>query len=113
MRAGKLRHRVEIQVPDEVADSMLGRKPDPTGDGSGWSTIGHAWANVTTLSTRERLIAGANMSSITTKVYMRWDSRVNTTARLKFGTRVLNVIGPPFDAEGRKREMTLTCEERS
>jgi len=113
MKSGTLRHRVGIQAPDMVADALMGEKPDPTGDGSGWTTIGYAWANVQTLSTRERLIAGANMSAITTKVSMRWDDRVDTTKRLTLGTRILNILGPPFDITGKRREMHLTCEERS
>lgn len=113
MRAGPLRHRVSIQSPDLVTDGQMGQKPDPTGDGSGWTTIGASWANVQTLSTRERLVAGANMSSITTKVTMRWNDRVDTTSRLLLGSRALYVVGPPFDTDGKKREMQLTCEERS
>jgi len=104
MRAGKLRHRVEIQELGET------RRPDG-GVVEGWTTVATRWASVSPLSGRELFQAQVVDSDITHRVRMRHYTGLTTDHRLLHNsTRVLN-IGQILNLDERGIEDELMCKE--
>ncbi len=104
MRAGKLRHRIEVQEDRGVANEFNELE-------AGWKTIGRRWAQVTQLAGDDRLVRDQFKQSATHRVKIRFMAELTVRHRLKFGTRVLHILAVD-DVEGLRAEMVLTCEER-
>lgn len=64
MKAGRLRHRVTLQKP------ASGRLPSGQ-PATGWVDVASVRAEVTDVSGRERIEGGAEVSSTTTRIWMR------------------------------------------
>lgn len=121
MRAGRLRHFVEVQEPDLVDDSGHGGQStrpatEPGSDGSGWRRRGDTWVAVEPMSSREVLSEGRIGLGVTHMVRARDTWKIDQTCRLKLirgdVTKYLHVIGIQH-VEERGREVLLTCEERA
>ena len=84
MRAGKLRHRIEVQTSVETQDVYN----QPT---SVWTTAVTLWGSIEPLSGRELLSADAVMGEVNTRHRMRYDSNLTPKARLKHGTRYFDI----------------------
>lgn len=103
MRAGKLRHRVEVQAATQTQAA--------DGDTlSVWSTLAFRWASVEAAGGGETTKGGAVVADVTHKVTMRGYPGLTGKQRLLWKGRVLNVEGVA-DAEGRGRETVLQCRE--
>lgn len=119
MRAGNLRHLLRLEAPDLVVEETGGLEPTPTAP-SGWKFLGEVWAEVKDASARERFIVGQLASEATTSVTIRDHEKVDATCRFihapngwaRSARRALHVVGPPI-RDGRNRQMTLTCTEKS
>jgi len=104
MRAGLLRHRIEIQTRAPDVDA-LGQPIDD------WQTAATVWASVEDLRGREFFEARqANVSEVTARVVIRHRPDVAPAQRLVHGARRFNVIGI-LDPDGRRRRLELMCEE--
>ena len=103
MRAGKLRHRIEVQTSVETQDAYN----QPT---SVWTTAVTLWGSIEPLSGRELLRADAVMGEVTTRVRMRYDSNITPAARLKHGTRYFD-IAAVMNREDRDAEVEVLCKE--
>lgn len=123
MRSGKLRHRITVENPRAVKDSLAGQKPDPAvqyPEEAGWEFVGKLWAEVTDVTARERYQVGQLDSGITTTVMVRAAapgstgpaSQITALSRFDLDGRKLYVIGPPIK-DPRRRSLTLTCQERT
>jgi SPP1 family predicted phage head-tail adaptor len=116
MRAGELRHRLTIQEPDEVDDTVGGRAPQPPpgGDGTGWKGSTRVRAKVKPLSSRELIQDGRVVMGHTHEVRLRYPTpaSVDKGTSFLFGTRRLHVVSVINDGE-RNRELVCLCEERS
>jgi len=85
MRAGPLRHRIEIQIAS-TAQNAAG---EPAGT---WLTSLSAWAAIWPLRGSEYLTASQDRSSVTHKVRVRYLSGITPKNRIKFGsTRYFNI----------------------
>lgn len=110
MRAGRLRHRVELQMNLPTTDAHGGKVDS-------WASMGHAWAEVRELSGREFLTAQEAHAEVTTKVFIRWRRSLGDLEPLLWrvlyprpGGRlsvydVLHVL----DLDGRRRDLELLC----
>lgn len=103
MQAGRLRKRVRIQTPVD-AQNGLGEMI------RAWSTVATVWAAVEPLRGREMFDAAQVQAEISHRVQLRYRPGVNTTMRILFGSRVLQ-IQSVIDVDERRRELQLMCRE--
>jgi SPP1 family predicted phage head-tail adaptor len=105
MRAGALRHRVDIQQATEGT-------PDATGETlktwSDWAT--DEPAEILPQQGREWYAAAQLHGELTHLVRIRYRADVDSTMRLKLGTRYLHIMAITNPKE-RNRELLLTCKE--
>lgn len=106
MKAGRLRHRVELQSATETADSY----GEPTFT---WSTYAHRWASVEPLQGRELFTAQQVNPEVNIRVRLRHDevlADLTPKHRLVFGSRTLE-IDSVIRPDERGREVQLLCKE--
>ncbi|WP_150776828.1 phage head closure protein [Pseudomonas fluorescens] len=99
MRAGPLRHRVEIQQKVSVRDTATGEYGEPT-----WQTFATVWASKTDLSTRDVLAAKAGQSEVTSRFVIRYRAGVLPTMRIVHRGEVYSIEGPPMEDPKSGRE---------
>ena len=104
MRAGELRHRVQLQVSSEQNSRGNTTKV--------WGTEDAIWAAVEPLSGRELIEAQEVVADATHRVTIRYLADVTPRKRFLFGTREL-YIESVQNIDERNRELVLTCVERS
>lgn len=93
MKAGKLRHRVEIhRLNQAVQDPQTG---DVT---SGWQQLAVVWASVEPLSGREFIAAQASQSEVSARVTMR-KTDVCATDKLRHRGEFYNIHAVLPDAK--------------
>jgi SPP1 family predicted phage head-tail adaptor len=82
---GELRHYVEIEQVTETSDGAGGYT-------SNWTTFAHAWVSINPVSGREKFQAMQTETIFTHKIKMKWIAGITTKHRIKFGTRVFDII---------------------
>lgn len=82
--AGELRNRVTIQSVAKTADGGGGYADV-------WSDVYSAWAAIKPVNGLERIQAMQMETPVTHHIMMRYDSRLTTAHRIKFGSRYFNV----------------------
>lgn len=104
MRAGQLRHRVEIQER-QVAGTAL------TGEATyAWATVANRWMDIAPTGGSERT-RGDKIETVTTYAgQARYDGAFTTDRRIKWGTKYL-AIERVFNIGGRDRMMELVLHE--
>lgn len=106
MRAGALRHLVEVQQPGGSRDAVGGRITT-------WTTIGTVYASIETLSGTEKLVAAQRQAETSHLIRLRYDpalAALDASWRILFGTRVF-VIEEVSDQDERDRTVDLRCSE--
>lgn len=77
MDIGRLRHRIKIEKAElNKLDSGHREKT--------WVPVCETWAEVNSISGRELIASGAEMSEITVRVWMRYRPDINSTCRMVF-----------------------------
>lgn len=75
MKAGQMRHRITIQNftthSDDFGQEIMK-----------WFDVATVWAEVRAISGRERLAAGAEMSEVTLRVWLRYRDDVGSSSRI-------------------------------
>lgn len=102
--AGKLDKRIIIQSLTESTGA----------DGTvtvTWSNDVTLWAQFMKATSREFMAAQQVNSDITHTIKIRKRSGVTASHRLKFGTRIMNIAGPPEDVGEHGEEMLITAIE--
>lgn len=108
MRAGELRHQVELQQRMVARDSFGAELIT-------WQTLATFDARISPLSGRERAVAQSQGQETSHEVVMRWDPlladpRTVQTCRLLYGTRVFDIHGV-LNEDERDRWVTLLVSE--
>lgn len=103
MQAGKLRHRVKIQVP-VTARNGLGEQITT------WSTLATLWGSVEPLRGREFFDAEQVQSEISHRVRIRFYDGITAQMRVLHEARILQ-IQSVIDVNERHKEMQLMCRE--
>jgi SPP1 family predicted phage head-tail adaptor len=85
VKAGELDYRVTIEQRTDAYDAI--GHPTPT-----WTEIATVWGGVEYLSGKEVLASGREITSEQARVYIRYRSDVNTTARLYFDLKYWDII---------------------
>lgn len=112
--AGRLRHRVTIQVLTPVFDSDGDVIQDQnTGEVLRvWTTLGEVWAAVEPISGREFIQSAETQSQITTRITIRrQDFTVTAAMRALQGVRVFNIHAVLWDRDSGLEYQTLPCSE--
>lgn len=110
MRAGLLRHRVLLRLPQEVRDDFGGVVYS-------WANGDTVWAAVEPLQGREYMEARQIQSEITTRIRMRWRDDVTQAMRVvwvdpasvRHEYEIVSVQADPTH----QREIVLMCKEAS
>lgn len=105
MRAGRLRHRVRWEYPIETQDA--------NGDivVTGWKTYALLPANVEPISGREFFQHQVELSRITHRVSLRFNSTITEKYRGVHEGKVMLVVAI-LPVKGRRHEMEILCEQK-
>ena len=105
MRAGRLRHCIDIQKPTATADSS--------------GQMVEAWTSYVAQNVPAEILGVAGGETMrgrqvdadaTSMVTIRWRDDVNPTHRIKYGSRTLNIISA-YDPTGDRVELQIQCRE--
>lgn len=106
MRAGSLRHRVDLQCFANTVHPS-------TGDRSRvWTTVVEGLpAAIEPLSGREFLAAAASQSQVTSRITIRYRPGVTAAHRLKQGDVIYNIEAVLPDNKTGREHLTLMCSQ--
>lgn len=68
-------------------------------------------ASVVPLQGRELFQAEATYPELTTKIIIRYRQGTTSAMRVKYGTRIFELIAPPIDTNEEHKELVLLCKE--
>ena len=104
MRAGKLRHRVEVLQPATAQDSFGEVTP-------GWKLVGRRWAEVTPITGTDKLVRDQYRQAATHRVRLRFMEGLTVRHLIRHGGRDLHILSL-VNVDEQDAEMLLDCEER-
>lgn len=99
MRAGDLRHRIEIQHKVTPRDPVTGEFGEPI-----WESFAKVWAQVVPLSMRDLIAAKAQQSEATGRMVIRYRTGVLSTMRILYRGEIYSIEGPPLEDPNSGRE---------
>ncbi|NIG13016.1 phage head closure protein [Pantoea sp. Al-1710] len=105
MFARILKHRLELQQPQEVQDPVTG---DIT---LAWTTIAYVWGEVAPLSGREFIAAQAVQTEISVRITIRYRSDITNDWRILFRNQIYNIAAVLPDLLSGLDYITLPCTE--
>lgn len=105
MKAGTLRHRVEIQSADSTADE-LNQVIIEEGD---WTTVDFRWADIKPLRSREMDHLNSIYSDVSHRIRIR-QYDLTDEYRIKYGSRIFN-IESVINVDERNKESELIVKE--
>ncbi len=105
MKAGRLRHRVDIQKWVADRDTTTGEVAET------WITNTTEWADVRPISGRERMEAAQVKADITHAITIRYKSDLEEKDRIKWGDRVFHIEGI-INVDERDRELQILAKEQ-
>lgn len=109
MRAGQLRHKLEIQEPVEAPSASTGATVPMS-----WRFFADVWADVSPVSGSERFIAAQLVATASHTIRMRWLDGVTVAMRAVLGqgdsARVFNFTSVQSFRE-RNRELVIAATE--
>ena len=104
MRAGKLRHQVQIQQNTPTQNARGGTVDN-------WTAFGNpVWASINPTTGREGFDQMTQQAEISHEVRIRYTAGVTAAHRILFGTRVFD-IQAVLNAGERDKELRLLCLE--
>lgn len=105
INAGRLKTQVTIQRKVAGRDGTGGRVAES------WTDVAAVWAEVLPLAGREGWTAKQIDAELTHRAVMRYRSDVTSRNRLKVGSTILNVKGPPRNVGGANVILEMDCVE--
>lgn len=103
MRSGQLRHRIDLQT--KVASRGTFGEETIT-----WRTEATVWGSIEPISGREYFLAYQVQSEVTHRIRLRYYKGVRPDWRIKFGSRVFDILSV-INPEEKNSEMNLMCRE--
>lgn len=104
LAAGKLRHRVELQ------DRVTTQNPNTGEMETAWQTVARVWAEITPLSAREFIAAGAEQSEVRARFTIRRRD-VSASMRILHRGLAYDILGVLPDPESGLEYITLPVSE--
>lgn len=105
MRAGDLRHRVELQRPVFSQDPVTGEMTPS------WVVVAEIYAAIESLSARDFLAAAAAQSKVSARIVIRYRAGVDSTMRIVYRDKTYNIEGVLADPKSGLDYLTLPCSE--
>lgn len=106
MQAGRLRHRITIQLLQSTQNDSNGNFDDS------WMAFAVDWpADVHPLSGREFLAAGAEQSEVVARITIRYLDGVKKAMRVLHGAQVFNIHAVLPDPKSGREYLTLMVSE--
>jgi len=102
LSAGQLNERVTFQ-------SVSRTKGDMGGQVETWADHATVWANVRQPSSRELVAAAQMQSTMDHVITVRYRTDITSDMRVMWRGRALEIVGDPYDPDGRRVEMKLRC----
>ena len=103
MMIGKLRHPIDIEKPGYQQDPVTGEMIET------WVRLAREWARVEGISGKEFVAAGAQQSTTTVRVTLRYRADLTASMRFKHMGKIYNIKAILPDNE-RKLQVCM-CEE--
>lgn len=100
---GALKHRVELQEKQTMADGFGGQT-------SAWQSRAFLWARVAVQSQREGESGDHLVAELTHQVLIRFRDSITAGMRFVYAGRVLRILSCA-DFDGEKRFLTCLCQE--
>lgn len=100
---GALRTRLVLEAPTETSDGAGG----VTRQFAATMTL---WGQVVALRGRQTVLAGVPGQALSHRVTLRWRSGLDSSMRLRIGSRVL-AIRSVYDPDETRRVLVCLCEE--
>jgi SPP1 family predicted phage head-tail adaptor len=100
---GGLRHRITIQKSTTAPDDY--GQPIET-----WDDFATVWAERNDLTGREQWSAQQIQAEITTRFRIRYLSGISPLMRVVHGAETFEIVAPPQDPDGRRRDLHLLCK---
>jgi SPP1 family predicted phage head-tail adaptor len=112
INSGKYRHIVTFQ---RLKDTQNLYGETSTNTDENWEDAFTARVGVFPISGREALGLDADMrlGEISHRIVLRYTKGVANNMRIKFGTRIFDIISPPVNNYERNEELLLFCKERN
>lgn len=105
MRAGTLRHRLEFMRPSDSAINTFGERS------AEFSPDFVVYGEVNDLSGTELVRAQRVSADVTTAVTIRYRDGITARHVISHRGRILELVGPPRDLDGRRRRLEMFCKE--
>ncbi len=103
MRAGELRHKIEIQTATNTVDNFMGVTDT-------WATTYTVWAAIYPLRGSELMSAMQLEGAVTFRIRIRYRSDITPANRIKFGDRFFD-IQHVLNIDERNIYLDMMCEE--
>lgn len=105
MRAGNLRHKINIEALTTTTDAY-------GGDVTTWSaTLANLPASYEPLNGKEFFAADRINSKTVARFRIRYVAGITSAMRVNYGGRLFNIDSPPIDPRGAGRELQLMVSE--
>jgi SPP1 family predicted phage head-tail adaptor len=102
MRAGQLRHRIEIQRPIVTRDAY-------GAEIKAWSALVSLWAHVQTLNGSERILQTQADATLTHQITIRYYPGLTPVMRVRWNGRLFEIHSLVPDE--REQQLVLMCSE--
>ena len=109
INSGKYRHIVTFQRLKE-AQNLYGETSVNVDEN--WEDAITARVGIFPISGREALSEDVRQSEISHRIVLRYTKGIESNMRIKFGTRIFDIISPPVNNYERNDELLLFCKER-
>ena len=104
MEAGRLNHRITIQRQTKSRSSSGQLKPE-------WTDYLTLWAEIQCTDSTAVSTDGAIAHEGLYKFYIRYTEGITAEMRIKYGSRIFILTGPPADWKGERIGLTLLAKE--
>lgn len=104
LAAGRLRHRITIQQPENVQDSAGYMQ-------TMWTDVAEVWAAVEPASVREFIASQQMQSEIVARITIRYRAGLTAQMRILHRDRIYNPQGWLADPESGLEYLTAPCSE--
>lgn len=108
INAGKYRHVVTFQRLANAQDGYGETSKQLAGN---WVDAFKARVSILPVTGKEILAKEVEKGEITHRVYMRYQSGVDSNMRILFGTRIFDIVSPPINFTEQNNEIQLLCKE--
>lgn len=103
MQAGDLDKRVIIEAPPAASQDSFGDTAPTENTSGSWTTHATRWAFIRPLVGREAFDAMREHADTTHWIRMRYTSGITPRMRVKYGTRIFNILSVAnVDEQGRE-----------